>query len=299
MTLRRNQFLAGAAGIAAAGAGLRMAEASGDPLRELSQLETDTGGRLGVCAFDAGSGRTIRYRAGERFAMCSTFKLPAVAAVLAQVDLGIDSLDRRVRYGTSDLLAYAPETRKHLHGGSMTLAALCGAAIEYSDNTAANLLLRTLGGPAGVTRYVRTLGDSVTNLNRSEPALNSAIPGDPRDTTAPAAMLMDMRLLLLGTSLSAGSRTRLVGWLKNCRTGMDCLRAGIPPSWTAGDKTGSGGAVNAAGASSTRNDVAIVWPPKRSPLLVTAYLTQSKLSAAQSDAALVTVARIVTRALSI
>jgi beta-lactamase class A len=179
----------------------------------------------------------------------------------------------------------------------MTVSGLCEAAIEYSDNTAANLLLHTLGGPGAVTHYARSLGDAYTRLDRMEPELNTSIPGDPRDTTTPAAMAADMRNILLGTALSQASRALLRMWLVNCRTGLECLRAGIPKSWSAGDKTGMGGAHNAFGDSETRNDIAIIWPPARRPLIVAAYLTGAQVPAAQRDAALASVGRAVSRLL--
>jgi beta-lactamase class A len=248
---------------------------------------------LGVYAVDVGSGSAISYRANERFAMCSTFKVLAVAAVLARVDRGEERRDRHVLYTRADLLAYAPITRLHVGEGFMTVSALCEAAIEYSDNTAANLLLKALGGPKSVTEYARSLGDPVTTLNRFEPALNSAIPGDSRDTTTPAAIAADLRRVVLASALSATSSRELTAWLRHCRTGRSLLRAGLPPSWIVGDKTGLGGRTNAAGASDTRNDIAIAWPPHKDPLIIAAYLTGSQLPAAQRDASIASVARIV------
>lgn len=265
---------------------LQAAGTSDSASTALADIERRSGGRLGVAAVNTGTGRSMHYRDRERFAMCSTFKLLAAAAVLSRVDRGLERLDRRIAYTNADLLDYAPITRKNVESGGMTLDALCAAAIEYSDNTAANLLLKTLGGPGAVTRYARSLGDGVTRLDRSEPALNSAIPGDPRDTTTPGAMVDDMRRILLGTALDASSRQRLTVWLVRSRTGATCLRAGFPASWTVGDKTGSGGAVNAAGDSSTRNDVAIAWRPRAAPLVAAVYLTGSPLPAAQRDAIL-------------
>jgi beta-lactamase class A len=179
----------------------------------------------------------------------------------------------------------------------MTVTQLCKAAIEYSDNTAANLLLRSLGGPQAVTRYARSIGDAHTRLDRMEPELNTSIPGDPRDTTTPASMADDMRRILLGTTLSTASRGLLRGWLVNSRTGDTCLRAGMPRSWIVGDKTGTGGPHNSFGDSSTRNDIAIAWPPARRPIVVTAYLSGAQLRAEQRDAALANVGKTVSRLL--
>lgn len=283
--MRRYDFLAGvAAAIVSPLAG-----------NDFARIERATGGRLGVFAYESGSGRTISYRAHERFAMCSTFKFLAVSAVLAQIDQGRERPDRRVRYGEADLLEYAPITRAHVREGSMTVRALCEAAVEYSDNTAANLLLHALGGPQAVTSYARSLGDTFTRLDRIEPDLNSALPGDPRDTTTPAAMAGDMRAVLLGDALRPESRAMLRTWLVHCRTGTTCLRAGMPRAWTVGDKTGSGGPHNSHGESSTRNDIAIAWPPSQQPLIVTAYLTGAQVTAEESSAALARAGETVSR----
>ncbi len=270
---------------------------AGEAASQLAQLERDTGGRFGVFAVDTGSGWSLAHREHERFPMCSTFKLLAVSAVLANVDRGHEQLLRQVTYGTSDLLPYAPTTRKYVGRGYMTVGALCEAAIALSDNTAANLLLRELGGPPAVTRYARVLRDPKTRLDRTEPTLNTAIPGDPRDTTTPYWMAHDMHEILLGNALSVPLRERLTHWLVACQTGKELLRAGVPSTWREGDKTGLGGRRNATGANDTRNDIAILWPPRRAPLLVTAYLTSATLAEGERDAALARVGRIVSAAL--
>lgn len=262
-------------------------------MAQLISLEASSGGRLGVYALDVATGATIVHRADERYPMCSTFKFLAVAAVLERVDRQRERLDRQIRYSQADLLGYAPVTRKNVATGSLSVGALCAAAIEYSDNTAANLLLASLGGPRAVTAFARSLGDAVTRLDRTEPDLNAGNPGDPRDTTAPRAMASDMRAILLGSVLSASLRAKLAGWMVDCRTGLSCLRAGFPHSWRVGDKTGSGGPVNAVGASDTRNDIAIAWRPQGRPAIVAAYLTGSRLTSSGSDAVLAGVARIV------
>lgn len=276
--------------------GVRPAAAAG-ALDDLRLLERRSGGRLGVYAFRPGL-MPIAYRAYERFAMCSTFKLPLVAAVLFRVDRGLESVDRSIVFGKPDLLPYAPVAKQHLARGWMSVATMCRAAIAYSDNTAANLLLRTIGGPTGFNRFIRSLGDSTTRLDRDEPALNSAIPGDRRDTTTPTAMAHDAHRLLFGNALSAESRGRLTGWLRECRTGLTCLRAGLPQEWAAGDKTGSGGPVNARGAGSTRNDVAAAWPPGRPPVAIAAYLTETTLGEEARDGVLAAVGSLVARALA-
>jgi beta-lactamase class A len=256
----------------------------------LMALEARSGRRLGVAALDTGTGRRVAHRAGERFAMCSTFKLALAGAVLASVDAGKESLDRRVAYSSADLLSYAPVTREHAKEGSMTVGALCASAVEVSDNTAANLLLRTLGGPVGFTRFLRALGDEVTRLDRDEPTLNTNEPGDVRDTTTPDAMLATMKALLLGDALSPASRRLLQGWLVASTTGAARLRAGVPPSWRVGDKTGTG-------ANGATNDLAILWPPGRAPILIAAYSTGAKGSDDERSALLAEVAMIVVKAI--
>jgi beta-lactamase class A len=254
--------------------------------QRFSDLETTSGGRLGVATLDTATGARADHRAGERFPMCSTFKLLAVAAVLARVDRRRERLDRRIAFSAADLLEYAPVTRARVAEGSMPIADLCEAAITVSDNTAANLLLATFGGPAGLTAYARSLGDRVTRLDRIEPALNEAAPGDPRDTTTPSAMLGDLKALLVGNALARASRERLIDWLVATRTGDRRLRAGVPAGWRVGDKTGSG-------EHGTTNDVGIVWPPGRNPILIAAYLANTSRDIAAREAVLANIARAV------
>ncbi len=217
--------------------------------------------------------------------MCSTFKVLAVGAVLARVDHRKEQLDRRIPFGRRDLLDGAPVTKQNVQRGSMTVGALCGAAIEWSDNTAANLLLASLGGPSGVTHFARTLGDPMTRLDRNEPSLNTALPDDPRDTTTPHSMARNAHALLSSDALSMHSRELLTAWLTTSRTGAERLRAGVPSGWRAGDKTGSG-------AHGTSNDVAVFWPPASEPLFVAAYLTGSNVGDDARDAVLADVGRV-------
>ena len=233
----------------------------------LQALEQKHGGRLGVCILDSGSGDRIGHRADERFPMCSTFKFLAAAQVLSRVDRGEERLDRRIAYTKDDLVTYSPVTEQRV-GTGMTLAELCHATITVSDNTAGNLLLASFGGPAGLTAFARSLGDKTTRLDRWETQLNEAIPGDPRDTTTPAAMADNLRKLLLGDALSPASRKQLADWLIATTTGDKRIRGGLPKGWRAGDKTGTSG-------KGETNDIAIVWPPGRAPLLVTAYYAES------------------------
>jgi beta-lactamase class A len=256
----------------------------------LARIEQESGGRLGVAVLDTLSGNRTGHRIDERFPMCSTFKLLAAAAVLARVDAGKEQPDRRIRFEASDIVVNSPVTKERAGGTGMSLTELCEAAMIVSDNTAGNLLLAAIGGPAGLTAYMRSLGDAVTRLDRIEPELNEALPDDPRDTTSPVAMLTNLQTLVLGNVLSAASKERLTGWLIGNKTGDTRLRAGLPKDWRVGDKTGSG-------ERGTTNDVGIVWPPRRAPVLIAIYLTGTPAAAEQRNATLAAVGRAVASAL--
>jgi beta-lactamase class A len=250
----------------------------------LAALERKYRGRLGVTILDTATGRTLSHRANERFALCSTFKLLAAACVLKRVDDGRETLDRQIAITKDKVIAYSPAVAQHLDG-TMTLAALCEAAVTLSDNGAANLILEALGGPKAVTALARGLGDKVTRLDRTEPALNDVPPGDVRDTTAPAAMARTVQALTLGHALSEASRRQLCDWLIACKTGDKRLRAGLPGGWRVGDKTGTG-------PRGIANDVAVVWPPRRAPLVVAGYYQGGGNAKGHRDAVLAEVGRI-------
>ncbi|MGH8026146.1 MAG: class A beta-lactamase [Pseudoxanthomonas sp.] len=277
--------LAGTASLAPFGGVLAAGKRHAGIQDRLEALERRHGGRLGVSILDTASGKRIGHRADERFPMCSTFKFLAAAHVLARVDRGEERLDRRIPYTKDDLVAHSPVTEKHVGAPGMTLAELCHATITLSDNTAGNLLLASFGGPAGLTAFVRSLGDGTTRLDRWETELNEAIPGDPRDTTTPAAMLDDMRSLLLGGALSPGSRRQLTDWLIATTTGGQRIRGGLPKDWRAGDKTGTSG-------NGVTNDIAIAWPPGRAPLLVTAYYAESTVPQETQNSVVAEIGRI-------
>jgi beta-lactamase class A len=280
---RRRWMGGAAAALGGWGAGAALAREVGG-FAELpgafARIEAARGGRLGVSVLDTGSGRQAGHRQDERFPMSSTFKVLLAGAVLARADAGRDSLERRIRFAADDLVPWSPVTETQVGGDGMTLAALCEATMTISDNTAANLLLGVLGGPGGLTAYLRGLGDGVTRLDRVETALNEARPGDPRDTTSPAAMLADLHALTLGPALSAPARERLRGWLRANRTGGTRLRARVPQAWRVGDRTGTGG-------HGTSNVVGLLWPPNDgAPVVVAAYLTEGPADGAVRDAAL-------------
>ncbi|WP_416382817.1 class A beta-lactamase [Nocardia brasiliensis] len=243
----------------------------------LFELERKFDARLGVYALDTASGATIAHRADERFAFCSTFKGLAAAAVLQRNPLS--HLDTVVRYTDEDLTKNAAITPRHVATG-MTIRDLCDAAVRYSDGTAGNLLLRDIGGPAELTAYLRGLGDPVTRMDRIEPAITEATPGDPRDTSSPRALGTDYQRIVLGDALPEDKRAFLRDLLERNATGAGALRvrAGVPQGWKVADKTGTG-------EYGTLNDIAIVWPPDRAPLVLS--LMSSKATAdAEYDQAL-------------
>ncbi|MEU4658492.1 class A beta-lactamase [Streptomyces sp. NPDC023723] len=246
--------------------------APGDALAgRLRALEAEYAARLGVFALDTATGRTVSYRADERFPMCSVFKGLAAAAVLRDLDREGEFLARRVRY-TADFAqaaGYAPVTGlpENVANG-MTVAQLCAATVSFSDNAAGNLLLRELGGPRAVTRFCRSIGDSTTRLDRWEPALNSAEPWRDTDTTSPRAIGRTYGRLVVGKVLTPGDREKLTGWLVANTTNGERFRAGLPADWLLADKTGGGAQYGVA------NDVGVVWPPDRSPLVLSVLSTK-------------------------
>ncbi|MCV2353856.1 class A beta-lactamase [Paucibacter sp. B2R-40] len=235
-------------------------------------LQTQIGGQIGVFALHTGSRAQFAFQAEQRFAMCSTFKLLLAAAVLAKVDSGRLDLNQRVRFGPRDMVDHAPVTGSLLQAGSVSaslnVGELCSAMLEVSDNPAANLLLPLVGGPAGLTRFMRELGDMVTRLDRIEPALNSNLPNDPRDSSTAASFVGLMERLLCSDFFSGELRQQLLVWMNASETGLQRLRAGAPKDWPAGDKTGSG-------ANGAVNDVAIFFPPKQAPILLAVFMTGS------------------------
>ena len=254
-------------------------------ISRISALEKTSGGHVGVSVISVEGNPLFLYRANERFAMCSTFKVLLGAAILSRVDSSQESLDRSIPYKSSDLLDYAPITKSHLDAGQMTVSELIAASIQYSDNTAANLLLDSLGGPKAFTDYLRSIGDKTTRLDRNEPSLNTNETGDLRDTSTPAAMAATLQKILIGDALSPASKEQLKIWMFGNTTGDSRIRAGFDKRWIVGDKTGSG----ANGAS---NDVAIVFPRTASPFIIAVFYTGSTASADQKNAVVAEAARI-------
>ncbi len=256
-----------------------------------ADLEDRVDGRLGVHALDTAAGKVLSHRASERFALCSTFKFLLALQVQARIEAGLERADRPVAFGSADLAPYSPALEARLGAGRMSVAELVRAILELSDNGAANLLLRTQGGPDGLTGYLRTLGDPVTRLDRIEPDLNSALPGDLRDTTSPVVMTGHLKALIDGKALSASGQQTLLTSMAASRTGLNRLRKDLPAGWRAADKTGTG-------QRGSTNDVAILWPSGRKPILVSAYLTETEAPIADREAVLAEVARRVVKTFS-
>ena len=243
-----------------------------------AQLETKFHAQLGLYAIDTGTGRSVAYQADQRFAYCSVIKAFA-ASVLLQRDTD-QQLAQVITYSKSDLVDYSPVTSLHV-GTGMTLTAIMAAALDISDNTALNLMLNQLGGPAALQSALRGLGDSTTNVDRAEPTVNSATPGDPRDTSTARALATDLRAFALGDALSTSRRAQLVSWLQANTTGGPYIRAAVPSGWKVGDKTGNGD-------YGTRNDIAVLWPPNGAAPIVLAVLSNRGDNAnASSDDALI------------
>ncbi|MFS8046489.1 class A beta-lactamase [Rhizobium sp. BR 314] len=289
--LSRRQSLAGsllALPVLAGISGIGRAADSVSGEAQLAALESKHPGRICVSILDLASGRRIEHRADERILMCSTFKALLAALVLARVDKGEERLDRRIRYTKSDLVSNSPATKVNVGNAGMTVAELCAATITLSDNAAANLLLASFGGPKVLTAFCRNLGDEITHLDRDEPELNyHDSPGDERDTTTAAAMLENLRRLLFTDVLTPASRSQLAAWLIMTKTGDARLRAGLPKDWLAGDKTGTN-----EDKFGNANDIAVLWPSNRSPIIVTAYCEIPGIASDERNAVIAEIGRI-------
>ena len=280
MTLNRRTLLAAAPVLAA-----RPPAMAATAPAPLEAYERASGGRIGLFAQNLTTGARLAWRADQRFVMCSTFKASLAALVLTRVDQGKEHLARMIPYGRADLLDYAPVAKQNLARGAMSVGDLCKAAVELSDNTCANLLLAQVGGPRGLTAFWRSTGDRVSRLDRREPMLNRTPPGQAQDTTTPEAMAGNLRRFVLGQVLSPESRGRLTGWMIDCQTGANRLRAGLPKGWRIGDKTGNNGE-DAAG------DIAVAWPPSGGPLVICAYTRGGSPTPAQLETVFADIGRL-------
>lgn len=257
----------------------------------LRAYERESGGKIGLYAENVVSGRMLTWRADERFVMCSTFKASLAACVLARVDRGMDRLDQIIVYEERDLLDHAPVARQNLARGALSIGEMCQAAVELSDNTCANLVLAHLGGPAALTDFWRSIGDQTSRLDHNEPELNRSPPGDPHDTTTPAAMAGNLKRLILGDGLSRTSRDQLTEWMVNCKTGAKRLRGGLPEHWRIADKTGNNG-------EDAVSDIAMAWPRPDTPIVIAVYTQGGKPSAAQHEQVFAAIGRMVAERLS-
>lgn len=282
---QRRSILLAAAALPFAGAWAAGAPDAAAAQAQLAQLERSFKGRLGVAAINSADGARLDYRAEQRFPMCSTIKVMLAAAILAHSGKVEGLLRRRIAYTRSELVAYSPITEKHLRGG-MTVAELCAAGLRYSDNTAANLLMKLLGGPAAVTAYARSIGDRDFRLERWETELNTCIPDDPRDTTTPGAMALSLRNLALQDALAPAQRQQLQDWMRGNTTGAARIRAGVPADWQVADKTGSGD-------YGTANDIGVLWPARRAPVVLAIYTSQGEKDAESRSDVIAAAARIV------
>ncbi|WP_034912322.1 class A beta-lactamase [Erwinia sp. 9145] len=253
--------------------------AVGDAIALKAQaIEKRLNARVGVAVIDTGSDRRWLYNAEQRFPLNSTFKAFACGALLYQADAGKNDLNKTTRVTREEMIPYAPVTET-LIGQSVSLDRLCAATMRTSDNVAANKIVTSIGGPEGMTRFMREIGDSVTRLDRREPDLNEATPGDLRDTTTPAAAVASLRKLVLGNALSGASREKLTRWMIEDAVGGPLLRAGIPSTWRIADRTGAGG-------HGSRSVIAVMWPPSHAPVVVAVFITETTATLAARNAAI-------------
>ncbi|MBH0345719.1 class A beta-lactamase BlaIII [Bacillus pacificus] len=246
-------------------------ENTGD--NSFAKLEKEYDAKLGIYALDTGTNQTVSYRSDDRFAFASTSKSLAVGALLRQNS--IEALDERITYTREDLSNYNPITEKHVDTG-MTLKELADASVRYSDSTAHNLILKKLGGPSAFEKILREIGDTVTNSERFEPELNEVNPGETHDTSTPKAIAKTLQSFTLGTVLPSEKRELLVDWMKRNTTGDKLIRAGVPKGWEVADKTG-------AGSYGTRNDIAVIWPPNKKPIVLAILSNHDKEDAKYDD----------------
>jgi beta-lactamase class A len=293
---RRRTLLLTALAVPLATAATRAwAQADGMTLTEarekLARLEASAKGRLGLFAYDTVFGTRLEYREDERFAICSTFKTVVAGAILKRSEQDPDLLQRRINYEERDVQTsgYGPITQKHIQDG-MSIAELCMAAMQYSDNAAVNLLMKELGGPDVVTAFARSTGDEAFRLDRWEPELNSALPGDVRDTSTPQAMAFTLQRLTLGDALAEAQRGQLLAWMTGNTTGGQRIRAGVPRGWIVADKTGTGD-------YGTTNDIAVLWPPGGAPIVAAIFFTQTDQHAKPREDVLAAATRIAVQAL--
>lgn len=247
--------------------GAQAADVQKETEQRVAAIEAEIGGRVGIAVHDLTGDSLFSYKSDQRFPMSSTFKALLCGAVLARVDAGQESLSRVIPYGSDDIVSYSPVTENHTDT-KMSVAALCEATVTISDNTAGNLLLETVGGPEGLTDYLRSIGDPTTRLDRWETDLNEGAPNDPRDTTTPDAILRSLNTLAFQNTLTPASRQQLRQWMIDDKVADALLRSVLPEGWRIGDKTGAGG-------HGARAIIAFVEPPEDEPVLIAIYLAEN------------------------
>jgi len=251
-----------------------------------TQEEQTLHARIGITITDTASSKSTSYRGNERFPLNSTHKALLCGALLHEQDKGRLALTDRTQFDRAALVEYSPVTEKFVAPASMSWQQLCEAAITYSDNTAANVIVKKLGGQAAVTQFFAETGDKVTRLDRDEPELNSAIPGDVRDTTTPVAVSQTLQKLTLEEALKPASRAQLLQWMRDDKVADALLRSVLPAGWHIADKTG-------AGAYGSRSIISVVWPENGKPLIVSIYITQTEATLAESNAAIARIGKAV------
>lgn len=247
------------------------ANATNSLVEAVTEAETELGARIGLAVHDLETDQRWEYKSNERFPLSSTFKTLACANVLQRVDLGKENINRVVRFSKSNLVEYSPVTENRVGRKGMSLSELCQATLSTSDNSAANFILQAIGGPKALTKFLRSIGDDTTRLDRWETELNKAVPGDKRDTTTPTAMVTTLEKLLIDETLSTESRQQLQSWLKGNKVGDALFRKGVPSDWIVADRTGAGG-------YGSRAISAVMWPPNRQPIVAALYITETDAS---------------------
>lgn len=245
----------------------------------LQQQENQLNARIGMAVVNAQGESVFGYRQDERFPLTSTFKTLACAALLERLQKDGGSLDQQVTIQPDELLDYAPITKNYLAPATLSLRTLCAAAVSYSDNTAGNRILAYLGGPQAITQFMRRLGDNVTRLDRTEPTLNEAMPGDARDTSSPKSMAAGLQKILTSNTLTPANRATLDSWMREDKVGDALLRATLPQGWSIADKTGAGG-------HGSRAIIAAVYPPQQAPFYVAIYITRTEATMPMTNTAI-------------
>jgi beta-lactamase class A len=257
-------------------------------MEKFEQLEKEYDARLGVYAIDTGTKETVEFREDERFAYTSTSKALATAVLLKQNPISV--LEEIRTFTNEDIVTYSPITEDFVNKG-MSLGKIAEAAMQYSDNTAGNLLFEELGGPDGFEKALRESGDTITMADRIEPDLNEAIPGDSQDTSTPKALATTLEVFGISEYLPADKQEIFTNWLKGNTTGDSLIRAGVPEGWEVGDKSGAGG-------YGTRNDIAIVWPPNREPIIIAIMSSRNEENASFNDELIAKATKVIAQAFS-